>query len=455
MHETTTAADAIAARPEGADLEHLPVDQVLAHFAVQPDRGLSSAEAVQRLATVGPNALVEKQTSLAAKIFSHFTGPIAYMIEAAAVVSAVIGHWDDFVIIAALLFFNVALELWQDHKASDALAALKRGLAPEATVLRDGKWQTVAASTLVPGDIVRVRLGVIVPADLRFTAGDYAAIDQAALTGESLPVEKRSDPGSLATSGPDSPALLFLGTSIVSGTGNALVFASGPRTAFGDIVARLAGRPEETEFERGMRRFGLLILRTVVFLVLFILVVNLSVGRDAMQSLLFSVALAVGLTPEFLPMITTVTLAQGALAMARERVIVKHLSAIQNLGSIDILCSDKTGTLTAGSLSLESALDPLGQPSQRSLFLAQLNSRFETGIRSPLDAAILAAPAQDGEEFHKTQEIPFDFERRRLSVVLEGRGERLLVTKGAPESVLEVCASYEVGGEVRPLDADA
>jgi ATPase, P-type (transporting), HAD superfamily, subfamily IC len=171
--------------------EHMPVDQVLAHFAVQPGRGLSSAEAAQRLATDGPNALVEKKTSFAAKLLGHFTGPIAYMIEAAAVVSAVIGHWDDFVIIAALLFFNAALEIWQDHKASDALAALKRGLAPEATALRDGKWQTVAAATLVPGDIVRVRLGVIVPADLRFVAGDYAAIDQAALTGESLPVSKK------------------------------------------------------------------------------------------------------------------------------------------------------------------------------------------------------------------------------------------------------------------------
>ena len=212
------------------------------------------------------------------------------------------------------------------------------------------------------GDVIRLTAGDLVPADARLLEADDLHVQQAALTGESLPAEKLVTGGVLTSTGPDSPDLVFLGTSVVSGTATAVVFATGQDTAFGDVVARLAARPEETEFERGTRGFGMLILQTVLFLVLFILVVNVSLGRDALQSLLFSVALAVGLTPEFLPMITTVTLAQGAIRMAREKVIVKHLSAIQNLGSIDVLCSDKTGTLTAGTMSLDASLDPFGGP---------------------------------------------------------------------------------------------
>ena len=232
-----------------------------------------------------------------------------------------------------------------------------------------------------------------------------------------------------------------------------VVFATGQDISFGDIVERLAARPEETEFERGTRHFGMLILRAVTFLVLFILIVNLSLGRDAMQSLLFSVALAVGLTPEFLPMITTVTLAQGAIRMAREKVIVKHLPSIQK--SIDILCSDKTGTLTAGTMSLDASLDPHGRPSPRAVFLGHLNSQFESWIKSPLDAAILARDAPGTDGFEKTDEIPFDFERRRLSIVVEKDGSFLLVTKGAPEGVLAACTSFEIDGSVHALDPPA
>jgi len=281
-------------------------------------------------------------------------------------------------------------------------------------------------------------------------------LQQAALTGESLPAEKLPSKGPPDLSGPESPDLVFLGTSVVSGIGTAVVFATGGDTAFGDVVQRLAARPDETEFERGARRFGLLIMRTVVFLVLFILALNVALGRDAMQSLLFSLALAVGLTPEFLPVITTVTLGQGAIQMAREKVIVKHLSAIQNLGSIDLLCSDKTGTLTAGTMSLDASLGPFGGTSARALSLARLNSALETGIKSPLDAAILEGRSGETDGARKVDEIPFDFERRRLSIVVEKDGELLLVSKGAPEGVLALCTRYEEeGGDVRPLDAAA
>ncbi|HUJ59414.1 MAG TPA: magnesium-translocating P-type ATPase, partial [Kofleriaceae bacterium] len=308
---------------------------------------------------------------------------------------------------------------------------------------------------IVVGDLVRLAAGDLVPADARLIEAIDLHVQQAALTGESLPAEKAVTAGALTADGPDVADLVYLGTSVVSGSATAVVFAVGADTSFGDVIAMLAARPEENEFERGIRRFGMLILQTVVFLVLFVLVVNIALGRNAMESLLFSVALAVGLTPEFLPMISSVTLAQGAIRMAREKVIVKHLPAIQNLGSIDILCSDKTGTLTAGTMSLEASLDASGAPAPRALELARLNSRFETGIASPLDAAILVGAPAGPDGYVKTDEIPFDFERRRTSIVAR-RGETcVMVTKGAPEHVLAACTTYELAGAPQPLDAAA
>src|SRR6478736_685547 len=239
-----------------------------------------------------------------------------------------------------------------------------------------------------------------------------------------------SGAGHDTATGPDAPQLVFLGTSVVSGTGTAVALATGMKTMFGDIAVRLRTRAPETEFERGLRRFSLLILRTTIVLVLFILLMGIALKHDAFESLLFAVALGVGLTPEFLPMISSVTLTQGALRMARDQVIVKHLPAIQDFGSIDILCSDKTGTLTRGVMQFDRATDPVGAASPRPLTLAYINGRFETGIRSPLDAALLQQAAADVAGYHKIDEIPFDFERRRLSVVVdtpEG-GRRLLIT---------------------------
>ncbi|HVY45408.1 MAG TPA: magnesium-translocating P-type ATPase, partial [Minicystis sp.] len=281
--------------------------------------------------------------------------------------------------------------------------------------------------------------------------------------GESLPVEKRVSSERMRR-GPDAPDLVFLGTSIVSGSGTAVVLATGPQTAFGDVVERLAARPDETEFERGTRRFGLLILRTVIFLVLFVFVVTAVGHRAPLEALLFAVALAVGLTPEFLPMITTVTLAEGAVRMARQKVIVKNLAALQNFGSIDVLCSDKTGTLTTGEMRLDAHVDVAGRPAERPLVLAYLNAYFESGVENavdaaliaksridPLDSAVLHHDHPDISGFEKVDEVPFDFERRRVSVVARRGDERLLVTKGAPEQMLAICSSVEVDGATRPL----
>jgi len=250
--------------------------------------------------------------------------------------------------------------------------------------------------------------------------------------------------------------MVFLGTSVVSGTASALVVATGAKTSFGDIAIRLGSRPEQTAFDRGLKDFSLLLTRTVLFLVVFLVVVSLAKHRDPLQSLLFAVALAVGLTPEFLPMIVSVTLSKGARAMAQKKVIVKHLSAIQNFGGIDVLCSDKTGTLTTGNMKLDRFVDPFGAPSERALTLAYSNSKFETGIRSPLDMAILQSPEPvEAAAYQKRDEIPYDFERRRLSIVVERQSRRFLITKGAPEGIFARSVSYESEGHTAPLDAAA
>jgi Mg2+-importing ATPase len=296
------------------------------------------------------------------------------------------------------------------------------------------------------------------PADARLLHTKDLHVNQAALTGESLPVEKEASVKGAAVvetaAVPSANArnAVFLGTSIVSGTATAVVTATGPATAFGDIAARLAARPPETEFERGTKQFGYLIMKTIIFLVFFVLLVSIVMRHNPLESLLFALALAVGLTPEFLPMITTVTLGRGALHMARHKVIVKHLEAIQNFGSMDVLCSDKTGTLTSGAMTLDQHVDALGNPADHVLLLGYLNGTYESGVKNPINVAILQHDPLDISAYRKVDEIPFDFERRRLSIVTEAKGERLLITKGAPESVLPCCSQCEVQGQTHPLD---
>jgi Mg2+-importing ATPase len=266
-----------------------------------------------------------------------------------------------------------------------------------------------------------------------------------------MPAEKEASDIDAAPRQPaDARNVVFLGTSVVSGTATALVIATGPATAFGDIAARLSMRPPETEFERGTRHFALLIMRTVSFLVLFVLLAGALQHHPFLDSLLFAMALAVGLTPEFLPMISAVTLSRGAAHMARQKVIVKHLEAIENFGSMDILCSDKTGTLTSGDMVLDRHLDPLGRVSERALALAYVNSSLQTGIKSPLDAAILKRGGLAIHGYRKIDDIPFDFERRRLSVAVENSGGRLLMTMGAPEGVIACCRAFEIDERQTP-----
>jgi Mg2+-importing ATPase len=419
------------------------------------DAGLTSQEAAARLAQFGPNdPAPARRRSALVDLLRLFLNPLVVILLIAAMASSLLGQLVDAGIIAAIVLLSVAMDFAQTYRSERAVEDLRARVAPTATVLRDGRWQEIARRGVVPGDAVQLSAGDLVPADLRLRASRDLFVQQAALTGESLPVEKEATEKEASTQ-VDARNMVFLGTSVVSGTATAVVVSTGSRTAFGEIAARLATRPEQTAFDRGLRDFSLLLTRTVFFLVLFLVVVSVTRHRDVFQSLLFAVALAVGLTPEFLPMITSITLSKGAMAMAREKVIVKRLSAIQNFGSIDVLCSDKTGTLTTGEMVLDRSLDPFGQRSDRALELAYLNSKFETGIRSPLDAAILRSAHGEAEGYAKCDEIPFDFERRRLSIVVEHESKRLLITKGAPEGILPRVTACEADGRAVPADPEA
>ena len=420
-------------------------------------RGLTAAEARRRLLQYGPNEPARPGRGVGIAQFLRFlANPLVIILLIAGVVSAGLGERVNASLIVLMVVLSVVLNFVQTYRSQRAAERLRETVAPTASVLRDGAWVEIARRELVPGDVIRLSAGDRVPADARLIETRDLHVQQAALTGESMPAEKEAIDLSVAPrQAAEARNMVFLGTSVVSGTAVALVVATGPATAFGDIAARLMTRPPETEFERGIRRFALLIMQTVVFLVLIVLFASVIFHRPVLESLLFAVALAVGLTPEFLPMITTVTLGQGALRMARHKVIVKHLEAIENFGSMDVLCSDKTGTLTTGEMALHQSLDPFGQPAERPFLLAYLNSVHETGIRSPLDAAILQSAHPDVGEYRKLDEIPFDFERRRLSVVVQTgeAGTPLLITKGAPEPILQRCTAYEVDGDRREMDA--
>jgi Mg2+-importing ATPase len=439
-----------------ADAGTTPLSALYEHFRASP-RGLSREEARRRLAEVGLNEPARRRHGAAfVEVLVFLVNPLVIILVLASIVSAILGDPVNATIIVLMVVLSVVLNFVQSYRSQRAAERLREEVAPTASVLRDRSWGEIPRRDLVPGDIIRLSAGDRIPADARLIETRDLHVQQAALTGESMPVEKEATDSPASTRQlAEARNLVFLGTSVVSGTGLALVVATGPATAFGDIAARLGSRPPETEFERGTRRFALLIMRTVFFLVLFVTLASAVLHRPPLESLLFAVALAVGLTPEFLPMITTVTLAQGALRMARHRVIVKHLAAIEDFGSLEILCCDKTGTLTTGEMRLDGSLDPLGRPAERPFRLAYVNSAHETGIRSPLDSAILAHRTLDITEYRKLDEVPFDFERRRLSVVMETAGRRLLITKGAPEPIVDRCTAYETDGQAIELDGAA
>jgi len=422
--------------------------------------GLSSARAAASLREFGANAVEDAAPLSAARLLlRQFESPLVLILVFAAAVSLILREWVDAAIILTIVLGSSLLGFFQEYRASQAVQELKRRLALMVRVVRDGVERPAPFASVVPGDILLLSAGNLIPADgLVLEAADFL-VSEASMTGESFPVEKR--PGVVRADAPLAARTnaVFLGASVRSGTAKVLAVRTGRRTEFGAIAARLAGRPPETDFARGVRQFGYLLIRVMVLIVLFVLAVNLLLRRPALESLSFAVALAVGLSPELLPAIITVTLSAGARAMSKRGVIVRRLDAIENLGSMDILCTDKTGTLTEGIIILREALGPAGESSDEVRRLAYLNAAFETGIENPLDAAIIGAAESAGLSttgFSKVDEIPYDFIRRRLTVVVfdsENASEHLIVTKGAFANVLAICATLDVGGAEQPLDA--
>jgi P-type Mg2+ transporter len=433
--------------------------QLLAELG-SSEQGLPESLAQQRLKAVPQSRLHEIPGLSAARLLlRQFRSPLVLILLFAALVSIVLRDWTDATIILAILLGSALLGFYQEYRASSALAALRRRLALTVQVYRDGQLMTLPADYLVPGDVVSLSAGNLVPADGVIVEARDFLVAEASLTGESFPVEKRPGTVSPLTPLAKRTNCAWLGSSVRSGTARMLVVRTGRDTAFGAIAERLAARPPVTEFARGVRQFGYLLMRVMIVMVVFVLVVNQVLDRPVIESLLFAVALAVGISPELLPAIVTVTLSRGARSMSRRGVIVRHLESLENLGSIDILCTDKTGTLTEGVISMNEAVDSEGHFSAEVRRLAYLNATLETGIENPLDAAILKAceanpPAID--EYRKIDEIPYDFSRRRLTVVVtDAQANRdLIVTKGAFAEVLEICETVaSAGAGRRPLDA--
>lgn len=419
----------------------------LAREVDAPPTGLSSTEAATRLQREGANALRGEDGARILPLIARQLGsPIVLILIAAALLSFFMHDATDGVIILIIVAASSMLGFWQEFRAATAVASLQKMVAIQADVLRDGVACQIAVQDVVRGDVVLLSAGASIPADCRLLEAHDLFVNQATLTGETFPVEKMPGVLSADTALAHRSNALFQGTHVVSGVGRALVVRTGRDTQFGAIEDRLRIRPEETDFERGVRQFGMLLMRVTLILVILIFGLNVFLHRPVLDSFLFALALAVGLTPELLPAIISVNLASGARRMATRKVIVKRLVSIENFGSMDVLCSDKTGTLTEGSVRLDAALDASGQPSDRALKLAGINAAFQTGFANPLDTAIVAAAGQPAADTSRLDEIPYDFARKRLSVLATMDAQTIMVTKGALAQVMAVCNEIATAG---------
>ncbi|MDB5594547.1 MAG: Cation-transporting ATPase [Hyphomicrobiales bacterium] len=428
------------------------IEETLKALSARPG-GLTSAEAAERLARLGPNVAVTGiHRSLLAKLLRRLAEPLIAILLIAAFISGATGDWQSFVIIVVIVLFSVVLDIVQEHKAEVAVAALTSSVAVRAAVHRDGRVVELAVRDIVPGDTVDLRAGDLVPADGIVLSCRDATVNESILTGEPFPAEKRTAPAADGSSA-DTCNALFGGTSVVGGEALMLVVATGAATRFGSIAASIQEKAAPTAFERGVHALGMLILRLTGFLVLFVLLTQMINHGLSLESFLFAVALAVGLTPELLPMVMTVTLARGAERMAGRKVVVKRLSAIHDLGAMDVLCTDKTGTLTEARIVHVGSFGVDGADSARATDLARRNSRFASGMRSSLDDALMAEAPAGADDWTPAGDLPFDFDRRRASILVTRGTERQLITKGAPESLLPLCTQAEAAdGSLVPLD---
>jgi Mg2+-importing ATPase len=438
--------------PRGADYWSRPAERLLEDLGATP-QGLGDAEARARLEAVGPNVLKVRKRATALGLFlKQFKSPLVLILLFGTFISALVKDYPDAAVILVIVVGSALITFVQEYAASGAVEKLRARLVHKVTALREGTARAVPAEEIVPGDVVVMSAGSLIPADGRILEAKDFFVSQAVLTGETFPVEKApgvADPGARL---PGRTNCVFMGTTVRSGTARVLIAVTGAETAYGHIADRLARRPPETEFERGIRRFGLMLSQVMVALILVVFGMNIVSVKPPLDSLLFAIALAVGISPELLPAIVTITLSKGARAMAKAGVIVRRLNSIENLGSMDVLCTDKTGTLTEGIVHLDGAFDVDGRPSDEVFRWAFLNARFQTGLANPLDEAITGARPVETAGTVKLDEVPYDFVRKRLSIVVrESGGEPLLVTKGALENVLEVCVDLLKDGGAVPL----
>ena len=431
----------------------LPGIEVLGLLRAAPG-GLSGSEAEARSRGFATRRLAPKRrTDTVALLLKQFSNPIVLLLLAATAISVFLHDPTDAVIIFIIVLLSGLLSFWQEKGAAGAVEKLLSLVETKARALRDGAPLNIPVTEVVPGDVLIFAAGATVPADCLLLEGRDLFVDEATLTGETFPVEKL-----VGVLPPDTPLarrtnVLFMGTHVVSGTATALTVAIGKDTEFGRVSDRLQIRPPETEFERGLHRFGDLLLEVTLLLVISIFGFNVYLHRPALDSFLFAMALAVGLTPQLLPAIISINLAHGARRMAERKVIVKRLNSIENFGSMNVLCTDKTGTITRGSVDLLSANDVNGEPSDRVALYAVVNATFETGFASPIDAAVRNGSRMDISAWTKLDEVPYDFVRKRLSILASGPEGIVMITKGALGQVLDVCVTAEDAAGIQvPVD---
>jgi Mg2+-importing ATPase len=403
--------------------------------------GISAVAAEGRLSTCGPNILHREVRNPRLKLAAaQFKSPIAILLACAAILSTLVGDGTDGVVIVLILLISTLLGYWQELRAHVAIQALLKRLAATSEVLRDGSWQVLPSAHLVPGDIVRLGAGSMIPADCRVLESKDLSVDQASLTGESFPCDKHPGICAAATPLEKRDNVVFVGTHVLSGSGIVVVARTGSATIYGELAASVQSAQSSTEFEVGVRRFGYFLLEVAVALSLVVLAVNLTYERPVLDALLFTLALVVGMTPQLLPAIVTTTLAQGAHRMAQRQTIVRRLTSIADLGGVTILCTDKTGTLTEGVVRWEGSVSCDGTQSELVALYAHLNAVHETGFANPIDDALSEISIAGAERYTKVDEVPYDFSRRMLSVLLRRDAERIMITKGAFHEVLDACS---------------
>jgi len=436
------------------DCVNCSADVILERFATSL-KGLTTEEAEKRLEEYGYNEPArKKKSSIVFQIISKFFNPLVIVLLIIALSSLFFGEKISAALVTLMAIMSVALSFFQEHRAGREVEKLSEMVRATATVYRNGKPMEVDIKEIVPGDIVYLSAGDMIPADLRIISGKDLFLNQASLTGESFPVEKIAAPIQTKSSSPsDLTNISFMGSSVVSGTGLGVVIRTGLATQFGEISRKLASITVETSFDKGVRSFTWLMIRFMLILVVVIFAINALSKGNTYQALLFALAVAVGLTPEMLPMLVAINLSKGAIAMSKKKVIVKRLNSIQNFGAMDVLCTDKTGTITLNKIVLEQHCNVVRKEDEDVLILAYLNSYYQTGLKNILDKAVLKHEKLLVKKYKKIDEIPFDFSRKMMSVVVEMDGKHRLITKGAPEEIFKRCSKFELDGNFFDFNA--